>query len=365
MAKANLRLLIISALICYNPVSSATFENVSVILTWRSGTQLQKNVTIRSDNTLRSHVGEFGEILIQNQNVPRLGENSISNLVKVTHLHLTNSKLREIKPGAFSNLPLLTDLNLSGNLLEEIPNGIFANLKFQTLYLDNNRISTIGDSAFNNLQMAYLFIDDNKISEWKSDWFSGTPLESVSMTNNHLKELPRLAFEFLWHLDPARDVILRNVALGHNGLQHVDPFAFEGIKMVFSLNLQNNLLTYLEPGLFDFTERIDLLDLSNNRITQLYFEAFRKTKVSQLNVHNNLIECISTDIFNTTELETVNVGSNPISCGCVKTWMEWYQRSEKPEVQNFNNVKKKCRSSSSGIRSSQVLFAFVFVYFLV
>ncbi|EFA00876.2 Connectin-like Protein [Tribolium castaneum] len=342
----HFRLLVFAILANFGPVSSATFENVSLVLNWRSGTNDQKTVTIRRDNELRNYVGQFGEVLIHHQNIPKLTKNSVSNLPKVTHLDLASCRIRKIEPGAFRFLPELTDLNLSGNLLEELENGIFDQVGFRTLYLENNRIKRIGDWVFRNLKMEYLFIDDNKISEWRSEWFRGTPLTSISMRNNQIQSFPRLAFEFLWHLNPQKDVILENLILSGNKLRQIDFDAFSGVKVILSLDLQNNSLTYLEPGIFDSVEVIDRIQLSNNKLAYLYQENFRKTRISELDLYDNLLECVPIEIFNVSDLEYLNIEKNPINCDCYHSWRIWKSKNKKPKIGGWERLENECKSPS-------------------
>ncbi|KAJ3640726.1 hypothetical protein Zmor_027270 [Zophobas morio] len=343
------------------PINSAIFENVSLILKWHSHMEDKEIVRISYDDYLRSYVGEFGEVVIQNQNIPVLGKLSVSNLPKVTHLYLTNCRIRKIQVGSFQNLPVLTDLNLSDNLLEEIDNGIFDKLSFKSLYLEGNRIVRIGDRAFNNLHMEYLFIDNNRIFEWKSEWFRGTPLGSVSITNNRLENLPGLAFEYLWHF--GKDVVLVNFIASSNKIAKIDPDAFKGVKMIVTLNLQNNSLTHLEPGLFDTVENIDQIDLGQNKLSQIYYEVFRKTKITNLNVYDNFLTCVSTDIFATSELKVLNVRNNPISCPCVRKWSVWKVKSRFPEITNFGNLKTRCVKSVSA--ATQPIQLYILLFFIL
>lgn len=359
MSNCLIQALIILILGLFKPTTSVTFENVSVILIWRSGMQDQKIISIKRDNELRNYIGQYGEVIITNQNIPVLEQNSVSNIPKLTHLHLTNNKIRKIKIGALKFLPELTDLNLSGNLLEELENDIFENLGFKTLYLENNRIKKIGNTVFNFLKMEYLFIDDNRISEWSSDWFRGTPLQSISLRNNHIQTFPKLAFEFLWHFN--KDIILENFILSGNQLKQIDFDAFLGVKVILSLDLQNNSLTYLEPGIFDSVEMIDRIQLSDNRLTQLYFENFRKTKISNLDVYNNFLECVPIEIFNVTELENLNIEKNPIRCECFHEWENWKIENRKPRITGLENLENECRASSSAYSFN----FFVLTYFIV
>ncbi|XP_044261876.1 carboxypeptidase N subunit 2-like [Tribolium madens] len=331
---------------------SVTYENVTILLTTRQTIYYindtippTKLLQIRCDNTLVEYVNNqpWEIVKIQYQNVPNLSKNAVSHLPNVTEVGIISSGLEKIEPRAFGDLPKMEFLYINENPLKEVQNGVFANLSQLTwLHLENNSIETLGDKVFNDLpSLRHVFLDGNRISTWRSDWFAGSPVESISMSFNSIEELPSDMFEYYHKFNDERPSRLWYLILESNKVRKIHPDAFRGLKELDYLNLKNNSIKELPSGVFGTITYINNFELSDNLIKNIDPSIFNNTSLSYVKLRNNRLSCLPLELVNVTEIYNVNIDGNPVSCNCVKSWKTW-QEEYKKEILSLGDIEQNC-----------------------
>lgn len=113
---------------------------------------------------------------IKNNKIPKLCNNSISNLAKLEDLNLCCNDIEEIELVAFKNLPVLKYLDLSSNRITQIKNEMFSGLPALTeLRLSENRITKLGHKCFDGLPISMLYLSYNGVGSIAESAFNNMP----------------------------------------------------------------------------------------------------------------------------------------------------------------------------------------------
>ncbi|CAO1394207.1 unnamed protein product, partial [Diamesa hyperborea] len=230
-------------------------------------------------------------IILNNNAIKTIHDNSFSNLENLISLHLQHNQLSQCKmyywfksmyeiveidlsyndltefiltellDGTFHNTKYLTYLNLSHNRLESISSSIFQSLgRLTHLILNNNAIKTIHDHSFSNLEnLKSLHLQQNQLSQCKMYFLFKTLYEivEIDLSNNNLTE-------FIISNPPFFN--LRRLNLSHNNISNL--IYIQQLHAIPDditiLDLRNNSLQTIPYNVMIRFESIDQLYLSLN-----------------------------------------------------------------------------------------------------
>ncbi|XP_023024237.2 uncharacterized protein [Leptinotarsa decemlineata] len=200
------------------------------------------------------------QLFINQQNLPRLCENSIHIINELSILQVRNSNLLTIDPGAFNIAPALALLKISYNPLTVLRAGVFNKVRTKEIDVSHNFISVIEKETFdNNSWLEVVSLSHNAIKHLDPDWFQNSPnVYKISIIYNELTKVPDEAFRNM-----AKDRGLK-LRLSANMISEVAEKAFEGIETVQNLWMNGNKLRSLPTALFNNISIINLELNTNN-----------------------------------------------------------------------------------------------------
>uniref|UniRef100_A0A915B1N2 Chaoptin n=2 Tax=Parascaris univalens TaxID=6257 RepID=A0A915B1N2_PARUN len=224
-------------------------------------------------------------------------------------LDLTHNHIETINVNAFRTLESkLYQLTLNENSLSSIPAWALTYLhQLQYLHLQQNMIAEIKPHTFDETQLKnlhYLHLDHNQITILPRRSLYRLPLEVLTMANNRLSEIEKLALPpSIWFID-----------MKNNVLQQIPYLAIRELKTLRNLDLEGNNITQIahNPEV-EFTSEIDLI-LSNNRIVTLDDNAFNSfQKFNRLDLSYNQISTVSASAFSSiSHLRQLDLSYNKI-----------------------------------------------------
>ncbi|XP_071533425.1 uncharacterized protein [Panulirus ornatus] len=259
---------------------------------------------------------------------------AVSSIRDLTWLFLRGNLLDRLPDTGFLVQKKLDKLDLGENFIRFIPNNLFnGSLTVRDLHLDFNLLTEIQDKAFQNLNPGRLYLSANNIFNISEHAFLGGPEHSLLMVDlekNKLKAVPR-ALSYLKRLrylylpdnnissireDAFRSFCetLESLSLSGNQLKAIPREALENCSTIAHLNLgHNNITQILEEDFESWGDNLDTLVLRNNRICSIPPHAFRHTpKLRELSLSFNHIKEISPesfiDILNTLEILEISFG---------------------------------------------------------
>ncbi|MFH4974642.1 hypothetical protein AB6A40_001351 [Gnathostoma spinigerum] len=108
-------------------------------------------------------------VYLEGMNIPVIRSHDFLGRIRLVHLHINDSGVREIQPLAFNTLSSLKLLDLSGNKLDRL----------------------LGDEMFRTEKVTHLFLNDNRLTLLNTRVTEVMPsLQVVALHNNLLTELP-------------------------------------------------------------------------------------------------------------------------------------------------------------------------------
>jgi hypothetical protein len=185
--------------------------------------------------------------------------------INISGVLFKSSSIYSVPASIFTYFPNLTELHLSGSKVQEIRNNSFENAtKLLLIDLSHNRISALGPDTFKgatNLQNINL--SNNQLSYIDVNAFRGLPnLIILSLDNNNIKYLSANVFSTLTKLS--------YLNLGYNSIESLHKDIFRNMTNLGHLDLSHNYLETWEDTLFlDGIQLYGFLDLSFNRIKSL------------------------------------------------------------------------------------------------
>ena len=212
------------------------------------------------------------------------------NFARITKLNLANCKIANLPSGIFKfqEFIRIRILDLKHNRISRLPSDIFhssALFTLEKLYLDYNQITYLSPKEFLYLyKLDHLGLTYNKLKHLESGIFATNPLVNLSLSSNHLENLPG-------------DLLAGNISASLKILQ-----------------LKHNRLTEIPPCLLqsDASEGIfptlEALDLSYNNIKELPTELFNSThwsSLKELNLGHNSLTELPPRIFSSMYLQNV------------------------------------------------------------
>lgn len=138
--------------------------------------------------------------------------------------------------------------------------------------------------------------------------FNLEKLESISLNNLQLKEIPAELFK-------AFDILpsLKSIDLSNNEITQMQIGFMKKLKTLEALNLSGNKINSLGIGSFQQMENLRVLDLSNNRLSKLPIGAFQTLNLDSLDLSGNQISTVDKTSFQNLSTISLNLAGNNLS----------------------------------------------------
>lgn len=294
----------VSSALCASVRTRETFINVR-LEAYREDPSSYVVINIARDDRLPQTLLNYPGISIENQTIPTLHRNSVSELSNLRYLELRSNRISVIEPGAFRHLPRLHLLDISRNSLREIPAFVFSRLNVTGLILSHNEIQEIDSRSFNNMpNLEYLDLSHNNIETVQNYWFEGCPeLVELNLAFNKITQITGFTFQ---HLKKEGNEYYYNSRYP-------------------SIILSNNKISTLHDGAFSGLEEIWEIRLDNNSLRNINSDAFEDVyKVHHLNVSYNKLSCLSDLLLEKLERTTeIYLSGNGLNEKCIRYISSW------------------------------------------
>ncbi|XP_051172985.1 leucine-rich repeat-containing G-protein coupled receptor 4-like [Leptopilina boulardi] len=250
-------------------------------------------------------------------------------LSKLTHLFLSNNKIREINEQFFKRFPAtlthlfvekcsLTSYSASMNKTKSLISLSMDDNKFSCsnggcldfenhselkyLSLANCEIISLSHNTFlSNLKLVYLDLSGNQIQQLSERTFLKTPaLESLNLNDNQLWKIPNLHSL----------INLKKLYVKNNQITNLDQDSFSSLENLQILSLSKNNIHSIDDSAFDNLLNLKVLDLSDNKIN--YFDYRPAINLEYLILTNNLISSMENIKLGNTTLKYLVLKNNPI-----------------------------------------------------
>lgn len=284
-----------------------------------------------------AHLGTAARVL-RNSNlnsVARIPSGIFATFPNLCHFRMSTN-LVDLNSGDFTDAMNLTHLDLSDNKLKFIKNTIFSPIakEARSLSPHSNEVPRVSEGAYSLHLLLELILERNEISEIDANSFYGlNRLLSVSLAGNQLTAIRRQYFAGLPALnrldvsynkielieDGALDApTLKQLNLAHNKLVRLSDATFDHVPALESIVLDFNNLEFVGQA-FDTMANIAEISMNLNDIQDINLVAFAK-----LPSLRKLILTQSGFTFAKTQVETVggewrsplsklNIGGNYLS----------------------------------------------------
>lgn len=255
------------------------------------------------------------------------------NCDRLVTLTLSSNEIEDINRNAFVFISRLTSLSLSSNKIQRMNSDVFAPLTSMImLYLDNNHIETVDTRWFRTMtNLIVLDMNDNNITTWDSNILqNNAKLQILFLSGNRIKtlhgntftNLPTLSFLSIGGLIEEIPTfngmgMLRSLTLSNNVITRVSAGSFRHMTNLTQLLLENNLIETVDFALRDYNHlsRLETLSLMDNRITTLQDNAFSSlVSLNVLNLARNEINVLRANSIRPiiTQLNLLDVQDNQI-----------------------------------------------------
>ncbi|XP_065156007.1 chaoptin-like [Atheta coriaria] len=214
-------------------------------------------------------------VSFKNNNISTIEENAFNNLESVTKFSFSNNIVGN-KIGTITSLSKLvsvTSLDLSNNNLTSISNELFtANINIQYLNLSNSQIKHIVPNAFIYLsKLEVLDLSMNMLLNVHQNNLLN--LKDISYIFHNLSALHTLILfgNNISNFDNALGYLpsLEELDLSHQNLNSISNELFPEISALRKLNMSNNIISKITPNAFKNLKELMILDLSNNKLNVL------------------------------------------------------------------------------------------------
>lgn len=251
-----------------------------------------------------------------------MDKDAFAGIPQIEMIDLSWNKIRRIPGETFCPLSNLVSLNVSHNFLEAVTELGFNDLKekldqpsvsclldIKTLDVSDNRIRVLTGYAFSKLRrLNVLDLSENEINAIADKAFHGLrSLRTLDLSNNRISALPAEVFKEA--VNSLKELKLRN-----NSIDLLPPGLVANMNQLVALDVSSNLLTStgLSSETFSGLIRLVLLDLSNNKIDTLDPAIFSDLYTLQiLNLRYNDIATIPADTFSPmSNLHSLEVSHN-------------------------------------------------------
>ncbi|XP_038219506.1 slit homolog 3 protein-like [Zerene cesonia] len=263
----------------------------------------------------------------------------------LTHLNLSYNYLKTFPLGLFDQKPNLINLDVSSNRIDTLVLGVFDPLR-KLEHLDLSSNSLVGDNVDPYLfdrsrKIKYLSFSRNNMNNANADLLHAvSELQTLKLEECELEEIPEFiivrSFKVLKNLHLSGNLLkevknshfsnmstLLTLDLSGNHIENVEENSFKSLNNLRSIDLRNNLLKVIPETLFQNIPALSNIDMSHNLIEYVPVNAFRGTKVRNLNLSNNQFTYLQDNFC----LELRNSGAiltkfyfndNPWQCSCLR-----------------------------------------------
>ena len=255
---------------------------------------------------------------------------AFDTLTRITHLDLSQNKIRNIPSGELCRLTTLHHLNLSTNQfgsvqdtgvdedclqlgvldlshnqLSVVEERVAANVV--DLRLNNNYLRFISDQVLLNSSVSLLSLSNNQLNSLPPNLFHHLSLREVNLANNSLSSLP----ETLFHGQLSLEILnLEGNMLESSGLSHN---LTQDLLNLLELNLCSNHLTDLSADITAPLANLQLLQLCNNQLKQVTLSQ-NMINLVNLDLSVNLLSTLDSESFRgLTGLTHLGLASNEIT----------------------------------------------------
>ncbi|KAF4528791.1 hypothetical protein B566_EDAN017316 [Ephemera danica] len=219
------------------------------------------------------------------QNLVRsLDARMLAGLPSLRHLDLSENRLSVLHGSPFSPAPMLEHVNLSDNALEALPVAAIGPLRalYELDLARNSLISLPMDPGRSLDGLGVLNVEGNQLGSLPESWTSGQSTQTLQLSGNALRALPRLNLKGLTRLDVSRNLLSRLdmdtlgsareltfLNASNNELSHF-PEGVRGLSGLRDLDLSGNRMNTLpEPGVLASLHSLRSLRLARNQLTSL------------------------------------------------------------------------------------------------
>lgn len=279
------------------------------------------------------------ELILNNNNIRNITNNTFLNMDKVTSLSITQNRMNFIEGHAFFDMSSLTTLNLeynklSSSVIQQMFQGL-SNTNLKTLSLSFNPIGQLDNTFqyFTPNSLVNLKLGNCMIGRIARNTFALLKnLEKLDLSSNKLAQLEHGVFEGLLSLKVLiiRDNQLARITGGteigstlltldvsSNKISRLSADSLKGFDQLLKLDLGRNSLTNLQLT-SKSTPNLEILILSYNRLNTIQDGALSDFyKLSQLYVDHNSIPSFylrQEQLINMSSLESLILSANQILC---------------------------------------------------
>ncbi|RZF33839.1 hypothetical protein LSTR_LSTR008962 [Laodelphax striatellus] len=277
---------------------------------------------------------------LQDNNILLVPASAIGRLPHLTTLQLDFNRVAAISADILRAIAdRVTTLGLARNVIRELPADAFQDFKrVEHLDLSGNLLLTIEASTFAGLEESLLTLDlqGNRLSSLPAQPLALAALQKLNISNNRLKELPRMSFMLLpglLHLDISKNpqlttlpltifqtlTRLKTLNVANTGIKQIPPEFFIRNTALRHLYLQHNHISEIADTAFQNQNNLTKLDISYNQITNIRPGAFLSlTRLKSLDLQGNKLTSFKGEFFimrrsNGTSLEELNLDDNELS----------------------------------------------------
>ena len=226
---------------------------------------------------------------LQNNNIHKIDGNAFANQVQLKGVDLSQNKLTSLSTSAFASLGNLVTLRMVENELQDLSNLTFKCQNLLELTLKSNFISSVPNFVKNCSNVRTIDLSENKITSLHNDTFSGLAnLVDLDLSGNQLVQIKNNSFGFS---NVSSSSSLSSLNLSNNRLASIDQLAFDGLKNLRLLSLNDNFVDDLN-GIFSHLAALEWLNVSSNKVDWFDY-AFLPPSLTSLDLSNNLITDLS------------------------------------------------------------------------
>jgi hypothetical protein len=241
------------------PIGCANLENLTCDYIPRifHHFKLLRQLLVRNCGSMKINAETFKEATISKfianeNNYPKIEDNTFSGAENLTDLDLKRNKVQEISQRAFAGCRKLRIVDLSENEIRELKTESFGCSTLQNLNLERNKIQQISDGTFLGAEnLTVLNLIQNEITKISTDGFKGlTNLQHLRLGHNKLTYLRK---EMLEKVES-----LKSLGLANNQIEVLNADTFQGNPMLSKIDLQHNQLKAIANGTFDSSQQLIL-----------------------------------------------------------------------------------------------------------
>ncbi|KAL1916327.1 uncharacterized protein VTP21DRAFT_5944 [Calcarisporiella thermophila] len=298
------------------------------------------------------------ELLLSHNDMRHI-PSSLQHIETLTHLDLSNNRLRDVELGRLDALRELTNLWLYNNRLETIPSGFERLEQLCYLNLSNNYFSTFPLVITKIVTLEQLDISFNKLTQIPEEIGRLASLRRLLLVGNQISgSLPKALLNLveLRELDLRQNLItdigivsrlpklevllcdynnisvlqtgflsLRELSLKKNHLTQFDLVPTAPVELgswnLTYLNLASSKLTSLPESLFEHVATIERLVLDNNHFVTLPSSISKLTRLTYLSCQNNVLARLPSELSSLSHLKVLEVHQNNLKALPKELWL--------------------------------------------